>query len=805
MRANSFGCEPGLERPGLGKGNTSWRVQGTSAAKTGVTFSVANGLSATDLFGTRTVNDGLWHHVAGVYDGLAMYLYVDGTLDVSQPSTGTIAQNNIPLAIGDNNEPPSGFSYFFNGLLDEVSLYNRALSADEIAAIFAAGQGGKCSGPQPPSIVTQPADQTVTIGQRATFSVVAGGSPTFVYQRTVNSTNIDGATNGTLTLSNVQPSQAGSYEVIVTNSFGSTNSIPALLTVNPLPTCDAVPSGLVDWWPGEEDASDRTGANNGTLQGTASFGIGEVHEAFSFDGTSGFVSIPNSPSLDSFTSAITVEFWMNSARLTANPTWAGLVCKGNDSWRVMGTSEGNTVYAAFNGVTPVDLFGNRNVNDGQWHHIAATYDGSTMSIYVDGTLDASQSASGVINQNTLPLDLGANSGSPGLMFSGLIDEVSLYNRALSSDEIAAIYAAGSSGKCFTGIPPSITSQPVSQTVNANANVTFSVGAAGTSPLHYQWQFDGTNISNATNSSLTLQNVQGPNAGVYAAAVTSPYGSTISSNAVLTVLTFPPTIITEPQSQTNFVGATVSFTVTSGGSAPLQYQWSLNTTKIAGATNATLSLTNVQLSQAGNYRVSITNLYGSTNSTIAVLTLNTLPSCSPPPSGIADWWRGESNALDSIGANAGTLVGGVNFVAGEAGQAFSFNGTSSYISVPDAPSLDSFTNQITVEFWMKANSTTANPDWRGLVCKGNTSWRVQATSLAKTVTFSANGLSATDLFGTRNVNDGQWHHVAGVYDGTRMYLYVDGTLDASQASTGTISQNAIPLAIGNNNQPPSGHS
>ena len=81
----------------------------------------------------------------------------------------------------------------------------------------------------------------------------------------------------------------------------------------------------------------------------------------------------------------------------------------------------------------------------------------------------------------------------------MIDELAIYNRALSAAEIQAIYNAGSAGKCAVGVAPSITAQPASQTVLAGSTATFSVTAAGTAPLSYQWQFSGTNLAGATGS------------------------------------------------------------------------------------------------------------------------------------------------------------------------------------------------------------------------------------------------------------------------------------------------------------------
>jgi hypothetical protein len=116
----------------------------------------------------------------------------------------------------------------------------------------------------------------------------------------------------------------------------------------------------------------------------------------------------------------------------------------------------------------------------------------------------------------------------------------LYNRALSSNEVAAIYSAGAAGKCKVVSGLTITAQPQSQTVAAGSSPTFTVAAAGTAPLSYQWQFNGTNLSGATNTSLTLAGVQPTNAGNYTVVVTNSAASATSAVAVLTVL-FPPVI------------------------------------------------------------------------------------------------------------------------------------------------------------------------------------------------------------------------------------------------------------------------
>ena len=166
--------------------------------------------------------------------------------------------------------------------------------------------------------------------------------------------------------------------------------------------------------------------------------------------------------------------------------------------------------------------------------------------------------------------------------------------------------------------PVISMQPQSPTVASGNNVTFNVVASGFQ-LSYQWSFNATNILGATNSSLTLTNVQPDDAGNYAVQVTNLFGSTLSSNAVLTVLV-PPTVTTQPTNVTALAGNTAVFTVAADGTAPFSYQWTFNNTNLEDATNLTLTLTNVTMDEAGTYSVIVTNLAGSVTSSNAVLSI-----------------------------------------------------------------------------------------------------------------------------------------------------------------------------------------
>ena len=99
-------------------------------------------------------------------------------------------------------------------------------------------------------------------------------------------------------------------------------------------------------------------------------------------------------------------------------------------------------------------------------------------------------------------------------------------------------------------------------------------------------------------------------------------------------------------------------------------------------------------------------------------------------------------------------------------------------------MDALTTSITIEAWIKVRQFPGG-DWTAIVTKGDSSWRLHRYGNTSVIAFSVGGLSSGDLAGNRNVDDGQWHYVAGVYDGTNLFLYVDGALDASAPATGSI--------------------
>ncbi|WP_040549200.1 LamG domain-containing protein [Pedosphaera parvula] len=259
--------------------------------------------------------------------------------------------------------------------------------------------------------------------------------------------------------------------------FNSSLALASLLTAfisnnSPAQNCMPPPSGLVAWWPGEGNAVDNVAGHNGSVSNGVTFVPGMVGQAFSFDGVHA-IQVPNDPAFNfGPTSPMAVELWayLTGSQPTAHFIGKRVGCDGdNFNYQMAYDAENGLQFScsSLNGVyTGIPMPTN------VWTHLAGTFDGTTFRFYINGSLVASNN--GVLGPvNSEPLIIGG-SGTCGI-FEGLIDEPSIYNRALSDAEIKSIYDSGSAGKCpvvFSNQPPGIVAQPASQTIGVGSNVTF---------------------------------------------------------------------------------------------------------------------------------------------------------------------------------------------------------------------------------------------------------------------------------------------------------------------------------------------
>lgn len=176
-------------------------------------------------------------------------------------------------------------------------------------------------------------------------------------------------------------------------------------------------------------------------------------------------------------------------------------------------------------------------------------------------------------------------------------------------------------------------------------------------------------------------------------------------------------------------------------------------------------------------------------------------------GLLAWWKLDETEGDTV-ANAagnemnGTLVGDPQWQPddGKVGGALLFDGEGDYVNCGKDPAFN-ITDEMTIAAWIKVNEF--DKGWQSIVTKGDSAWRIARETDKNTLQFGM-GLYGRDLQavrGTIDVNDGSWHHVAGVYDGRRLYLYVDGHLDETTFGSGKIPGNDYAVAIGQNTERP----
>ena len=144
------------------------------------------------------------------------------------------------------------------------------------------------------------------------------------------------------------------------------------------------------------------------------------------------------------TGSITVSAWIKVNRFGEN--YDTIISRGGSSWRLLRHGGENSVEFASSGLTNNywgSVYGHSNINDGQWHHITGVYDGKEIPLYVDGTLDVSEEATGYITLDDAPVFIGSDQYYDNRNWNGLIDHVRVYSYALSVEEISELYQSES--------------------------------------------------------------------------------------------------------------------------------------------------------------------------------------------------------------------------------------------------------------------------------------------------------------------------------------------------------------------------
>ncbi len=523
---------------------------------------------------------------------------------------------------------------------------------------------------QPVAITAQPQSRTNLAGTAASFSVTAIGTAPLTYQWIFNGSALTGQTNATLAFSAAQPTDAGSYRVVVGNAGGSLSSSNADLTVNAPPTITKQP----------KTKSTVVGATSAKFSVTAS-GTQPLSYQWQFNGaaiagqTNSIITLSNIVATTAGTYTVTVTNVAGSANsqpaiLTVN-TLPGIAAPPQNVTTNQGSPAGFSVTAT--GTAPLSLqwlyngdpvagatnaslsfAGVQPTNAGLYSVVVTNVAGSVVSpsarltVNVPPTIARAPSGVAAVAGANAAFSVVANGSEPlsyqwrlgGVNLPGATSSTltltNVQNTQAGAYSVVVTNAAGTVTSAAANLtlstPVSFTSQPSGQSVTAGANATFTAVATGSAPLTYQWRFFGVSLPGATNSSYTVVGAGPTNAGPYSVVAGNSAGSTNSASAQLTVIV-PPAITLPPRGQTNAVGDTTSLGVVATGTAPLTYQWRLNGVNVGGATNATLALTNVQNAQAGPYVVVVSNAGGAvTSAPPAVLTVSVPPAIQTQPAG-----------------------------------------------------------------------------------------------------------------------------------------------------------------------------
>ncbi len=447
------------------------------------------------------------------------------------------------------------------------------------------------AGTTAPALTTHPAAQTVNVGATATFSAAASGTPAPTYQWRKDGTNLAGATAASLTLTNVQTANAGTYTVVAANSAGNATSNGALLTVSSPAVAPSITS---------QPAAQTVLAGAAVTFSAAASGTPAPAFQWRKDGTNlagataASLTLPSvlTPDAGTYTLVATNSAGVatsNGAALIVNvPSSLPTIFLQPAGQNVLVGASVSFAAGAFG--TPAPTF--------QWRKNGADLPGATA---VTLTLTNVQLA----DAGTYLLVASNSAGSAATNGASLT--------------VAMATAA-----------PVITAHPISQNVFAGQTVTFTVLADGNPAPTFQWRRNEVDLAGGTNSTLTLNNVPSALAGTYTAVATNSVGAATSRGATLTVAPPPatPIVTTPPTGQTVPAGQPVTFTAGVAGTPTPTLQWRRNGADLPGATNASLTIASVQAADAGTYTVVAANSSGTVTSAGAVLALAVVAPIDP---------------------------------------------------------------------------------------------------------------------------------------------------------------------------------
>jgi len=409
---------------------------------------------------------GTWTHVAGTYDGTVLKAYVNGVQVPGQMSlVGTIDATLNPYHIGYSFYPVSGGEHrYFNGKIDEAAVFDRALSEAEILALYQNGLAGMgyCEEPDMAPVITSTPVTVALAGQPYVYDVEATGSPAPSFSLTQHPTGMTiHPVTGLMEWTAGPPDQ---YDVTVRAANGVLPDAFQSFTIY-VSAGSPCPESMIAYWDLDETSgpfADLIGGLDATCESGAcpvASPSGRVGGCLDFDGINDVIStaVTTNP-----TTALTVMAWFRAEDLSQTSPDECILSKkyvfeltieeNGDyiSWVILdGQGDSSGHYDEYEPRIPANK-----VTAGVWTHVAATFDGTTQAIYLNGALVGTDPAafSALGNANGYQIGWSAHSAWDGGLryFNGQIDEVAIFDVALTQPEIQALYERGLAGEPYCG-------------------------------------------------------------------------------------------------------------------------------------------------------------------------------------------------------------------------------------------------------------------------------------------------------------------------------------------------------------------
>jgi hypothetical protein len=846
--------------------------------------------------GTELAVD-VWYHVAGVYSLARGYIrtYVDGVLDRELLTTEALGASTGTFKIGC--EPFTPDSYNFTGIVDDIRVYDQALTEGKVKEVMAAG----------PGVVTNFSFEYPGTEKQAGFDNVPGwntdepvgdsgvetgwiptdgewtaylmGADPPVWQLTghtiqngdIFELKVDARITWLATtlrmslyyddegvrvplassdlalteemqeytlsfLANSVRASLGkkigiefdNVSDVVDDNWLGLDNVRLEISGSPQPM-DPGTEGLVAYYALENDANDSSGNElHGTLVGDPVFVEGVAGMALDFDGDGDYVDCGTNDVLNNLSDAITVSAWVSIRSVTT--TWMGIVMKGETAWRLgvngdttgihWGFTGGDRDWQQANSVTELPF--------DEWHHIAGTYDKNVGGIiYVDGVAEAENPDPNGLSTNEMPLLLGENPEATGRFYDGLLDEVRIYDRALSVDEIRYLR-----GERPTPIDPgtnglvafyALENDVNDSSGNENHGTVFGDPTYVDGPAGYgmAMEFDGDDYVDTGNT----EDLATWTIACWAKSPAAPSGDSPSGP-----------VHREKNYQFNWNHSDNTFrgsvSVSAGGWHAAKYgpveadTWyhlagtydgeelkaykdgALITTNDAPSGPPVAETGTLKLGRHATAEQYFTGTVDEAviyNRSLTAGEVRYLAGFRPPvdavTEGLVAYYKLENNTEDSSGNGLnGTIVGNPTYVEGPAGydMAMEFDGES-YVDCGNDPILD-ITGPISMAIWIRPG-TDGSVETAPL-CKADASagwsWQLRYGWNTDKPTIMGFQFNATGgrvwVYVDQELAIGQWYHIAASHDGATVKCYLDG-VETDSAPMTDIAGGPSSLLIG----------